>query len=199
MTTANDTRRILIGVSGGIAAYKACDVVSALRKEGRRVSVIMTHNATRIVTPLTLETLSHERVVTDLFTDAEQHLPDHIDMKHAAAVLAIVPATANLLAKAAAGIADDALSTTLITVTCPILFCPAMNTAMWNHPTVARNIQTLQAFGHQFLMPVAGELACGDVGDGKLAPVEEILAAIRRLADGQLAQSVRKSVKGKPS
>lgn len=173
--------RILIGVTGSIAAYKAADVVSALRKEGHPVTVIMTESATRLVAPITFETLSNNAVITDLWTSEFSHRPDHVMLKHEARLLAVLPATANILAKAAHGLADDALSTTLLSVTCPILFAPAMNTDMWNNPVVQRNLNTLHDLGHTIIEPAAGELACGDEGIGKLAPVDDLLAAIRKL------------------
>ena len=174
-------RHVMLCVTGSIAAYKAADVVSALRKEGHTVTVAMTASATRLVTPLTFETLSHRKVITDLFTDDELHRPDHVNARHVADLVAVIPATANVLSKAACGIADDAVTTLLITVQCPLLFAPAMNTAMWENPVIRRNVQTLRDLGHHFIMPTDGELACGDVGYGKLAPVEEILQVLRSL------------------
>ncbi|MFC1587088.1 flavoprotein [Planctomycetota bacterium] len=177
----SNSKHILIGISGGIAAYKAADLVSALHKDGYPSTVIMTENATRFITPLTLQTLSKNTVITNLWQPDQAGIPTHILLKDQAQLLAIVPATANIIAKAAHGLADDALSTILLSVTCPILWAPAMNTDMWHNLLVQKNIETLKSLGHHIVNPHEGELACGQAGIGKLAPIAEIQQKIQSL------------------
>ncbi len=168
----------VLGVTGGIAAYKACDLVSRLRKKGLEIRVIMTAHACEFVQPLTLEVLSGARVVTDQFDRDFPWEVEHIALAKAADVFAVVPATANVLAKYAHGIADDMLSTTLLATRAPVLFAPAMNTAMYENPAVQDNIAALRARGCLFVEPAEGHLACGDTGRGKLAEVSVIEQAI---------------------
>lgn len=172
-------KNILIGVTGGIAAYKACDLVSRLIKNGDAVKVIMTENACRFVQPATFEALCHHPVYTDTFApslDGEIH---HISLGAWADVFAIVPATANVMAKLACGLADDMLTSTMLAATCPKLIAPAMNTHMFENPVTVRNLNTLKELGMQIVEPVSGHLACGDVGRGKLADVQDIFEAIQ--------------------
>lgn len=171
-------KTVVLGVTGGIAAYKACDLVSRLRKQGIAVRVIMTKHACEFVQPLTFEVLSNTRTVTDQFNRDFPWEVEHIALAKAADVFAVVPATANSLGKYAHGIADDMLSTTLLATRAPILFAPAMNAAMYENAIVQDNIAALQARGCQFVQPVSGHLACGDIGSGKLADVETIEQAI---------------------
>lgn len=171
-------KTVVLGVTGGIAAYKACDLVSRLHKKGIHVRVIMTEHACEFVQPLTLEVLSGNRVVTDMFNRDFPWEVEHISLAKAADVFAVVPATANILGKYAHGVADDMLSTTLLATRAPVLFAPAMNTAMYEHPAVQENITTLKRRGCLFVEPASGHLACGDTGKGKLADVEKIEQAI---------------------
>lgn len=171
-------KTVVLGVTGGIAAYKACDLVSRLRKQDIAVKVIMTKSACEFVQPLTFEVLSGARVVTDMFDRDFTWEVEHISLAKAADVFAIVPATANIIGKAAHGIADDMLSTTLMATRAPILFAPAMNTGMYENPAVQENISVLKARGALFVEPASGHLACGDSGKGKLADVAVIEEAI---------------------
>jgi phosphopantothenoylcysteine decarboxylase/phosphopantothenate--cysteine ligase len=173
-------RRILVGVTGSIAIYKACDLVFALRKEDARPTVVMTECATRLVTPETFRALSGEPVHTRMFGGEHDAMP-HIALAEAADLVIVAPATANFLAKLAAGIADDLLSTLMLTVACPVLVAPAMNVQMWAHPAVARNAEIVKRDGAHLVEPVAGQLACRTEGKGKMAPVEEILRAAEGL------------------
>lgn len=183
---------LLLGVSGGIAVYKAVELTSWLRKRGWEVRVVMTENATRFVTPLTFQTMSRHPVHVDPFETGAAGV-EHIDLARGCDLVAVVPATANTMAKLANGIADDLLSTTLLATRAPVLVAPAMNTAMWEHPATRANLATLQARGVQVVMPQAsGELACGEEGAGKLAEVEVIAAAIeRRYRQGASLAGVR--------
>ncbi len=171
-------KTVVLGVTGGIAAYKACDLVSRLRKKDITVHVIITKHACEFVQPLTFEVLSGARAVTDQFDREFPWEVEHIALAKAADVFAVVPATANILGKYAHGIADDMLSTTLLATRAPVLFAPAMNTAMYENAAVQENIAALKARGCQFVEPVSGHLACGDTGRGKLADVGTIEQAI---------------------
>ena len=168
-------KNILVGVTGGIAAYKACDIVNSIKKQGANVDVIMTKNACSFITPLTLETLSGNKVITDMF-----ERPDYMDVKHIslakkADLVLIVPATANILGKVANGIADDMLSTTIMATKAPTLFIPAMNEAMYENPIVQNNIEKLKAYGYKVMEPSFGHLACGVNGKGKIPKKEDII------------------------
>lgn len=167
---------IALGVTGGIAAYKAADLCSRLSKK-YDVRVLMTENATRFVTPLTFQTLSRHAVLTSLWEEPEWR-PDHVALADEATFFAVVPATADFLAKFAHGIADDALSTFAATFAGPTLVAPAMNPKMWSHPACVDNVQTLKNRGVKFCGPVAGHVACGADGVGRMADVENILAAL---------------------
>lgn len=171
-------KTVVLGVTGGIAAYKACDLVSRLHKKNINIRIIMTEHACEFVQPLTFEVLSGNRVVTDMFNRDFPWEVEHISLAKAADVFAVVPATANILGKYAHGIADDMLSTTLLATRSPVLFAPAMNTGMYENPAVQDNIAVLKARGCLFVEPASGHLACGDTGKGKLADVETIEQAI---------------------
>lgn len=175
---------LLLGVSGGIAVYKAADLTSLLRKRGWEVRVVMTPAATQFVTPLTFQTLSRQRVHVDPFELPEGGIVEHIDLVKGVDLALVAPATANVLAKLACGIADDLLTTTLLALRCPLVVAPAMNTAMWEHAATRANLRTLEDRGVRVVPPASGELACGDVGSGKLADVEVIARALEeRLAE----------------
>src|SRR3954447_8288276 len=167
--------RIGLGGTGGIAAYKAIEVMRALQKAGCEVSVAMTRHATEFVQPLTFRALTDRHVIVD---DYDPHNPDpiaHINFSQNIDLLLIVPATANIIAKFANGVADDFLSSTYLACTAPVMIAPAMNTTMWEQPATQRNIERLAADGVHFVEPVAGELACKTVGTGKLEDVENIV------------------------
>jgi len=170
-------RRVVVGVTGGIAAYKAADLVSRLRSAGGEVRVVMTEAATRFVSALTFESLSGSPVAVDTFDRSISVYP-HIALAEWGEILVVAPATANILGKAAGGIADDALSTSLLSFEGPVLFAPAMNTRMWNNPAVRHNHELLGARGCCFVGPVEGELACGETGIGRMSEVAEIIEAI---------------------
>jgi phosphopantothenoylcysteine decarboxylase/phosphopantothenate--cysteine ligase len=173
---------ILLGVSGSIAAYKACEITRALIKRGASVHVLMTEHATAFVTPMTFQTLSRNPVTVGLFDQIEDWKPEHISLAERAQALVIAPATANVLAKLAHGLADDALSSTALAFAGPVIVAPAMNTGMYQHPATQANLQTLRARGVVIVEPDAGALACGTVGVGRMAAPDEIVAAVVRVA-----------------
>mgnify|MGYP000961018456 FL=1 len=174
---------IVVGVTAGIAAYKICQLVSSLKKQGNEVHVIMTKEAEKFVTPLTFQTLSNQKVITDMFT--VDYTPDvhHISLAKKADLFVVAPATANIIAKIAHGLADDMLTTTFLAATCPKLIVPAMNTNMLNNPITQDNIATCQKYGMHIMCSDAGYLACGDVGAGRLPETEEIEDAIASLIE----------------
>ena len=175
-------KTIVIGVTGGIAAYKACDVVSKLRKRGASVYVIMTEAASKFVAPLTFQTLSNHFVVSDMFAEQKTWEVEHISLAKKADLMVIVPATADIIGKLATGIADDMLTTTAMACRAPVMLAPAMNTGMYHNPIVQENIRKLTTLGYPFIEPVCGMLACGDEGEGKLADVDTIVEAIASFA-----------------
>ena len=171
-------KEIVLGVTGGIAAYKSAELVSRLRHLGAHVHVIMTSNATEFVAPLTFQTLSANQVVTDTFQAPEYWNVEHVALAKLADVFVIAPATANIIAKMAAGIADDMLSTTVLATNAPILLAPAMNTGMWTAAATQHNTEILQSRGVHFVGPDSGLLACGDEGAGRMSEPEAIIDAI---------------------
>lgn len=178
---------LLLGVSGGIAAYKACELASLAIKRGHEVRVMMTANATRFVGPITFEGLTGHRPMTDTFSDGMAH----ITLAKWAGCVCLAPATANVLAKLATGLADDPLTTTALATPAatPIVVAPAMNTEMWRHPATARNLRWLDELGRYHLIsPVSKRLACGDVGVGGLAEPSEILRFCEELTAGALPE-----------
>ncbi len=174
-----DGKTIGLGVSGGIAAYKAAQLASDLGKTGADVHVIMTRNATEFVSPMTFETLVNNRVAVDTFDRGFEYNVEHVALAKKADVFLIAPATANVIAKMAAGIADDMLTTTVLAARCPKIVAPAMNTGMYDNPVTQRNLQTLRAFGVAVVEPESGYLACGDTGRGRLAEEGALLEAVR--------------------
>ncbi len=182
MSSVLKDKNILIGISGGIAAYKAADLTSRLIKEGAQVKVVMTKNALKFIDPLTFETLSGNPVYYDTFQSREKWDISHISLAKWADVLVIVPATANIIAKAACGLADDLLSTTILAVECKVFFAPAMNTVMYSKEVVQHNMDILKKRGYEFIDPASGRLACGDWGKGKLANIEDILETLKAWA-----------------
>ena len=174
-------KKIVLGVTGGIAAYKSADLVSRLRRLGAEVDVIMTKNATEFVRPATFQTLSARPVAIDTFqTDAPWEV-EHIALAQKADLFVIAPATANILAKMAAGIADDMLSTTVLATKAPILVAPAMNTGMWTAAATQRNVATLKERGVHLVGPGEGKLACGDTGAGRMSEPAEIVEAMEAI------------------
>lgn len=171
-------KTVVLGVTGCIAAYKACEIVSALRKKDANVVVIMTPHATEFVQPLSFETLSGNRVVTDLFDRDFDFEVEHVSLAKKADVFVIAPATANTIGKIANGIADDMLTTTIMACKAPKIVCPAMNTNMYENENTVENIERLKKQGYRIIEPISGRLACGDVGKGKMAEPETIVKAI---------------------
>lgn len=171
--------RVVLGVSGGIAAYKAPELVRRLRDAGADVRVILTPNAARFVSPLSLAAVSDHGVIVDQWGDASHGGVDHIELARWAELLLVAPATANVLAKLAAGLADDALTTYALAHRAAVMVAPAMNTYMLAHPTVAQNIDTLRARGVEIIEPVNGLLACGDEGAGKMPDVPVLVDIVR--------------------
>jgi len=178
-----ENRNILLGVSGGVAAYKTVDLASKLTAAGARVRTVMTESACRFVGAKSFEAVTSSAVFTNLWTPAEAHQSAHISLADWAEMVVVAPATADIMAKVAHGICDDLLSTTLCTSWAkPMLFAPAMNTRMWENPAVQANGETLRRMGAQMVGPAAGRLACGTEGLGRMAEPAEILAAIEALA-----------------
>ena len=171
-------KTIIVGVTGGIAAYKACDVVSKLKKLNANIHVIMTESACEFVQPMTFQTLSNNFVINDMFKEPKTWEVEHIELAKEADAFLIVPATANFIGKLAAGIADDMLTTTVMATRAPVIIAPAMNTNMYTNRIVQANMDKLGDLGYRFIDPASGRLACGDIGAGKLADVDDILAFI---------------------
>lgn len=181
-------KTVVLGISGGIAAYKACEVVSRLVKAGVQVHVIMTQNACEFVTPLTLQTLSQNPVAVNTFDALHAWEVEHISLAKKADVLLIAPATANIIAKLAVGLADDMLTTTALATQAPLLLAPAMNTIMWQHPATQANLKTLVARGAFTVGPEGGLLACGDVGAGRMSEPADIVEACLALLEAKSRQ-----------
>jgi phosphopantothenoylcysteine decarboxylase len=179
----SNNKNIVLGVTGSIAAHKAADLASLLTKNGGNVRVVMTADAQRFITPLPFKTLSRNPVMTDLYDEEEGWKPAHIKLADEADVLLIAPATANIIAKLAHGIADDALTCVALALNAnaKILIAPAMNGKMWLHPATQENVATLKKRGAQFIGPEEGMLSCGYEGIGRLWPVEEIAARVLKL------------------
>ena len=163
---------IVIGITGGIASYKACGIVNFLKKEGANINIIMTKNACEFITPLTLETLSGNKVIKDMF-----ERPDYIEVKH----ISIAQKAANIIGKIANGIADDMLTTTIMATTSPVIFVPAMNNKMYENKIVQNNIEKLKQYGYKIIEPSIGSLACGYEAKGHLPKKEEIIEYVKIL------------------
>ncbi|NOT85179.1 MAG: bifunctional phosphopantothenoylcysteine decarboxylase/phosphopantothenate--cysteine ligase CoaBC [Methylococcaceae bacterium] len=179
-------KRILLAISGGIAAYKCAELVRLLVKQGAEVQVIMTQSALQFVTPLTFQTLSGHPVHTELLTPEAEYAMGHIALARWAEILLIAPATANVLAKLSHGLADDLLSTLYLAVDCPVYVAPAMNQAMWHKPITQQNLQQLLQQGVKLIAPESGEQACGDVGIGRMAEPASICARVMQVAATQV-------------
>jgi phosphopantothenoylcysteine decarboxylase/phosphopantothenate--cysteine ligase len=173
---------LALGVTGCIAAYKAIEVMRGLQKAGWSVQVILTRSALKFVAPLTFESLSGRKVITGMFRRGDNTQIEHIRVAQEIRLLAVVPATANVLAKFASGMADDFLTTLYLSTPAPVLLAPAMNVEMWNHPAVKSSVATLSSRGHTFVNPEPGMLACGMEGEGRLAEVDTIVSEILALA-----------------
>jgi phosphopantothenoylcysteine decarboxylase/phosphopantothenate--cysteine ligase len=174
-------KKIVLGITGGIAAYKAAELTRALVKEGAQVKIIMTKSAVEFITPLTLQTLSQNQIYTDMFVPADKYEMAHIALAEFADVFVIAPATANIIGKIASGIGDDLLSTTIMAETKPTLICPAMNDKMLSNPIVLENINKLRKFGYVVMDSAEGELACNTTGKGRLPDILEIVEEIKTL------------------
>jgi len=174
-------RELIVGVTGGIAAYKTAALVSQLVQAGAGIRVVMTDAAMRFVGPATFEALTGRPVLTEMFGDRQFPLGPHVELPQQAEMLVVAPATANFLAKAAGGLADDLLSTLYLAFDGTVLLAPAMNTQMWNKPAVARNVQALREDGVQVIDPEEGWLSCRQTGAGRMAAPETILQAIDQL------------------
>lgn len=174
-------KNVVVGVTGGIAAYKALELVSLLRKQNINVDVAMTKSAQQFVTPLSFQSLSQNPVITDMFDEPKAYEIAHISLAKKADVFAVVPATANIIGKLAHGISDDFISTSVMATRAKVLIAPAMNTNMYSNPLVVENMNKLKSLGYTFVSPAQGRLACGDVGEGKLALVQDIFMEIMAL------------------
>ena len=171
---------IVLGVTGSIAAYKAVEVVSSLMKQGNNVTVIMTTNAQRFVNPVTFQSISKKRVITDLFIDTGNYDPNHISLAEHADIIVVAPATANIIGKVVSGIADDALTCTVMAARSPVIVAPAMNDSMYLNPVVQENINKLKKLGYVIIEPEEGRLCTWRVGIGRLASVEKIVGVINK-------------------
>ena len=171
---------IVLGVTGSIAAYKAADIISRLKKLGHNIDVILTESGSKIITPLTLQTLSKNKVYMDMFEEITPKEVKHISLAEKADLMLIAPATANIIGKIANGIADDFLSTVVMAAanTTPVYIAPAMNTNMYENPIIQANIEKLRSYGYRFIEPKESLLACGTVGKGALADVDDIIKVI---------------------
>ncbi len=185
--------KIILGVSGGIAAYKSCEIVRRLSEQGADIHVVLTTSAQQFVTPLTFQTLSQNPVHTDLFNLNEESEMNHIKLADEADLLLIAPATADLIGKIAYGLAGDLLSTIVLATKAPLYFAPSMNVNMWEKEIVQQNIKTLQTRGYHMIEPEEGYLACGWEGKGRMAEPETILNTILKHFDDSHAKSKKKS------
>ena len=191
MTTAADApalpsrlagRRIIVGVCGGIAVYKVADLVSKLVQAGAVVNVVMTSEAQKFVTPLTFQALSGNPVRTSTFDLVESSDPQHIKLTETSDLMIVAPATTNLIAKVATGLTDDLVSLMICAAACPVVFAPAMNNRMWEHPVAKENVAKLQGYGYRFIGPADGWLACRNTGPGRLEEPATILREIELIA-----------------
>ena len=185
MAHATKAKSVVLGITGSIAAYKAADIASRLTKRGREVRAVMTAEAQHFITPLTLQTLTRQSVVTNLFDDKIGWQPGHIELADNADLLLIAPATAQIIAELAWGFANHALAAVALATRAPILVAPAMNGKMWLHPATLENVERLRARGVHFIGPEEGLLACGYEGVGRLWPVDGIVEAAEALLNGR--------------
>lgn len=174
-------KNIIVGICGGISAYKVVDVVSRFKKLDANVTVIMTDNATKFVSPLTLRAISHEPVITDMFAEPDNWDTEHISLAQKADLFVVAPATANVLGKIAGGVADDMLTTTIMATDAPVLFVPAMNTGMYENPIVQENLIKLKQHGYYVMDPCTGQMACGTTGTGRLPEPQQIVEEVVKM------------------
>lgn len=177
-------KHVVLGVTGSIAAYKAAELVRLFKQSSWGVSVVMTRAACRFITPLTLRTLSQEPVAVEMFDAPHEWKPEHIALAERADVLLIAPCTANVIAKLTHGIADDLLTCTALACTAPVVIAPAMNEKMWDHPATQANVVQLTERGVRFVRVGSGDLACGYQGRGRMAALEDVLAAVTEALTG---------------
>ncbi len=197
--TMRELKHILLGVSGGIAAYKSAELVRLLRKQGAEVRVVMTDSATQFISPLTFQALSGNAVHTDLLDAESENAMDHISLARWADAMVIAPATANVIAKLSHGLADDLLTTLYLAATCPVYIAPAMNQAMWSKPVTQENMQTLRRHGVQVIGPGCGEQACGETGFGRMLEPSEICAALFTEPAAQCLQGLKVLISAGPT
>src|SRR3989339_240727 len=171
-------KNIIIGISGSIAAYKSCEIIRLLIKSGASVIPVMTKNASEFITPLTIQTLSRNKVYINMFSIDFDWEIEHVSIAKKSDLFLIAPATANIIAKIASGIADDALTTLALSVKCPIVFCPAMNSEMYKNPITQKNILYLKGIGCKFIGPEKGELACCDKDIGRMSEPDKIISEL---------------------
>lgn len=175
-------KEIILGLTGSVAVYKSCEIARRLKGKGFNVSVVMTAEATRFITPLLMETVSENTVYQDLFSSPKERSPQHISLAKRGDLILIAPATANIIGKVACGICDDLLTCTVSSTKAPVVFAPAMNKEMFKNSIVQENISKLKKLGYRFIGPDKGRLVCGDSGEGRLASVETIVSeAIKAL------------------
>jgi phosphopantothenoylcysteine decarboxylase/phosphopantothenate--cysteine ligase len=174
-------RRIVVGITGSIAAYKACELIRRLREAGAEVQTVLTEHGQAFIGEQTLLTLSGRRVLMDLFSTGNRWEPEHVAVSDWAEACIVAPATANVIGKVAAGIADDVLTSLVMAMRCPVVFAPAMNVKMYENPIVQANIEKLKGLGYEFVEPDSGYLACGYEGKGRLAETHKLVAALERL------------------
>jgi len=177
-------RHVVVAVCGGISAYKTAELVSRLVQRSAAVDVVMTAAARKFITPLTFEALSGRPVRTDMFRLRDSSDPQHLALTEQADALIVAPATANIIAKAAAGICDDLVSTMICAAACPVVFCPAMNHRMWENPVTRRNVEALRAAGYRIVGPEEGWLACRHVGMGRMSEPATILQVVEEILRG---------------
>jgi len=177
-------KSIVLGVTGSIASYKACDIINLLKRDGFDVTVLLTKEAREFVTPLTLQTLSGNKVITDMFELPDECSPRHTSLADKAHLVLIAPATANIIGKLANGICDDILTCVVFATKAPVLIAPAMNSKMFENKIVQANIDKLKKVGYKFIGPIKGHLACGDIGMGHLAPVSDIVREAKKILKG---------------
>lgn len=179
----SEEKTVVLGVTGGIAAYKAADLASKLVQSGMTVKTIMTKSATEFITPLTFRNLTWQPVVTDMFELNSEFSEEHVALAEAADVVVIAPATANIIAKIACGIADDSLTCTVLATEAPVVIAPSMNDNMYKNPVTRENIEKLKSRGFVFVEPGYGRLASGKIGQGRLAEIEKIIEAVHLSLD----------------
>ncbi len=174
-------KEIILGVTGSIAAYKSADLVSRLKEKGAKVTVVMTAPATHFISPLSLETISQNKVHTSLFPERREWDPAHISLSKKADLILIAPATANIIGKLSSGLADDLLTTTVMAAKVPVIIAPAMNANMYDNPVLQENLGKLKGLGYRVIEPEYGLLACGEKGKGRLANIDKILKEVENV------------------